>query len=165
MHSSNTWAFFVFRFGLAPDTISLSSFQSARVRRRCCSWSSTEVAHVTGSPCPMVVPPLSTWSWLVTFMILTGTLGRPRTKVLAVYSPSREVFRLRRTRTFAAPRGACSHAVTSVPHRAGIALLLPRESRNYVGCSPGFHSVTSSWGPVVVSQLTRHRPARHPAPA
>jgi hypothetical protein len=101
-------------------------------------------SHVTGSPCPMVVPSHNTWSWLVTFMILTGILGRVRTNVLAMYCHSREVFRLNCTRTFVAPRGSSDRAITILSHRTGITSSLTRERHDDVGRAPGFHSVTFS---------------------
>jgi hypothetical protein len=143
MNSSNTLVSFLFRFRMAPDTMSMSYLQSPRVRRGCCSWSSNEAAHVTGSPCSMVVPSPSTWSWLVTFMILTGNLGRARNNILAMYSPSRKVSWLSSTRTFAAPRGASNRSITTLSHRAGITSSLSRESRD-VGRAPGFHGLISS---------------------
>jgi hypothetical protein len=95
--------------------------------------------------CPMMVPPLSTWSWLVAFMILTGTLGRARNNVRTMYGLSREVFRLGFTRSFTSPRDASSRAVSTLSHRAGITSSLTRESLDDDVRAPGFHSVTFSW--------------------
>jgi hypothetical protein len=131
----------------------LEFLQSPRDRRGCCWWSSNEVTHVTLSLRPMVVPSPSTWSWLVTFILLTGTPGRGRTNVLAICNPSREVFELGSASTFAAPRGVSNRAITCLSHRAGVISSLTRESRDDVGRAEGLHSVTfscarrSSWYP------------------
>ena len=61
-------------------------------------------AHTSGSQCPLVVPLLSTWSWLVTFMLQKGTLGLAWTSVLDVYIPSQELFWLGSMRMLAAPQ-------------------------------------------------------------
>ena len=100
------WAFLSLAYGLAPDTTSFICLQSPCFRRGRGFWSSTAETHTAGSPDPLVVPSLSTLSWLVTFVMRSGTLGLSRTSILAISTPYRELFWLDSMRTLAAPRGA-----------------------------------------------------------
>jgi hypothetical protein len=63
---------------------------------------------------------------------------RAQTNILAMESPSREVFRPRSTRKFDAPRGVHSRAVT-ISHPAVITSSLTKIVRDDHGRAPGFH--------------------------
>ena len=73
MSSSSAWTSLMHTFSLAPAITSFNCLQSPCFRHGCGIWSLMVVAHTAGSLCPTMVPSLSTWSWLVTFIMQTGT--------------------------------------------------------------------------------------------
>jgi hypothetical protein len=82
--------------------------------------------------------------WQCSAIMLYASVG-VQTSVLTLYSPPLQVaFRLDLNRWFAASRGLSSCSVTTVAHRASIALLLVIVWKNYLSRAPGCHNDTYS---------------------
>jgi hypothetical protein len=118
-----------------PSTLLWLGFQT--VYRYCpCEW-------FTG---PNVVPPASTCSRSLTFMIQTVIFCRAQTSVPPTHRHSSlEVFRLGSMRPLPASRGPSSHVITTLLHLAGITSSLARASQNDRSSAPGFHSDPAPW--------------------